>query len=490
MAYFLVTDFRGGLDLRKHEMTSPPGTLRELTNAVINPGGEIEKRKAFVPWVAAPGGTFGLAAVLQDLYVFQQTAARDAKRRADVPLPWVRQRFNGLPSLRTTPTLKTQNLVLATSVTVLTGLIDWDLFDGKIYSTCLGADNKVYHFYDGVHVAQPSDITVPTLGSYIRTFKNRMYCVGGRNMMFSALGAPMEWANATNGSGWINLSSEDGDSTDLLGVEVYYGDIAVLSRNATQTWQVDADPKAFLQKQLIRDFGSIAPRSVKQYGNGDILSLMNSGVRSLQARDIANNASVSDIGSPLDKLFQSGANWIDNAYLSPAMSVVDSLTGRYWLVNGKTMYVLSYFPGPKVTAWSTFTTDFDTDWAVAFMGRVAVRDKNDQIYLYGGLTSDEHDNCPVTATIPYLDAQKAGTHKMFEAFDSIISGEWVVDVSFEPMAPDAWARVGTFSAPTPTQQRMGMEGTSTHVALRMTCNQHEPATIANVLLHYKGADEK
>jgi hypothetical protein len=46
--YLQLANFHFGLDSRRAQLTSQPGTLQTLVNAHINPGGEIEKRKAFV----------------------------------------------------------------------------------------------------------------------------------------------------------------------------------------------------------------------------------------------------------------------------------------------------------------------------------------------------------------------------------------------------------------------------------------------------------
>ena len=51
---FSVTDFKEGLDVRKTPLTAPGGSLRILENAVLNQGGEIEKRLAFVPMTTVP----------------------------------------------------------------------------------------------------------------------------------------------------------------------------------------------------------------------------------------------------------------------------------------------------------------------------------------------------------------------------------------------------------------------------------------------------
>ena len=58
-----------GLDTRRSELTSQPGTLEVLQNAHINQGGEIEKRKAFVA-TTLPEQTYGLQSITNSIVIF------------------------------------------------------------------------------------------------------------------------------------------------------------------------------------------------------------------------------------------------------------------------------------------------------------------------------------------------------------------------------------------------------------------------------------
>ena len=60
MPYAALSNFSGGLDGRKNHLTADAGTLLTLTNAHINRGGDIEKRKAFEIDATLPAGTFGV----------------------------------------------------------------------------------------------------------------------------------------------------------------------------------------------------------------------------------------------------------------------------------------------------------------------------------------------------------------------------------------------------------------------------------------------
>ena len=69
--YLLIENFNSGMDSRKMALTAKPGTLQELTNCHITRGGEIEKRKAFVPIATLPTGqTFGLHGANGQLWTF------------------------------------------------------------------------------------------------------------------------------------------------------------------------------------------------------------------------------------------------------------------------------------------------------------------------------------------------------------------------------------------------------------------------------------
>ncbi len=60
----VLQDFRFGLDTRRSMLTSRPGALLECKDAVVNQGGQIELRKAFVPVSCAPSVPSGITALL------------------------------------------------------------------------------------------------------------------------------------------------------------------------------------------------------------------------------------------------------------------------------------------------------------------------------------------------------------------------------------------------------------------------------------------
>lgn len=76
MSYWVIEDFRQGLDRRKHIMALPPGALYAAKNCNISRGGELEAAKAFVAKFSLPGGkTFGLLPAGGKLYTFGSTSS-------------------------------------------------------------------------------------------------------------------------------------------------------------------------------------------------------------------------------------------------------------------------------------------------------------------------------------------------------------------------------------------------------------------------------
>ena len=70
MPYFLVQDFKLGLDSRRNELTSPAGSLMKCKNAHISRGGEVEKRNCFEKITDIPGYLHGFDVTGDGLYVF------------------------------------------------------------------------------------------------------------------------------------------------------------------------------------------------------------------------------------------------------------------------------------------------------------------------------------------------------------------------------------------------------------------------------------
>lgn len=345
----------------------------------------------------------------------------------------------------------------------------------------------------GVLTVAPNPVTMAggqsaqySPGSFVKTVQTKMYSLSGSLMHFSGVEQPTEWADAI-GSGFINMANEDGQSQQLVAMERYYNKLAVFARHNVQIWTVDVDPAKNSQSQTLRNTGLIAANSVEQVGDNDVFYLSDSGVRSLRARDSSTAAAVNDIGTPVDELIVERVAEIGPAAVSEACSVIEPISGRYWLVLGDRVYVFSQFPGSKVQAWSTFSPGFTISDMIV-MGNTVVARSGDVLYRYGGASGDEYDISLCEVDLPLLYMEKPAHFKTFSAIDVVCEGTWRVYAGFEPLRLDAMELIAEINSSTPSMQRISLAGFGTHANIRFQSDNAAVARLSSFMLHYELAD--
>jgi hypothetical protein len=430
-----------------------------LKNAHVTPGGEIEKRQAFVDAFTAPAGSQGLMSLGNsmgdNLYVV-------------VP--------NGTPVTPSPTRLGVHSVAMPAGVGI-SEILDWDTYNGKFFVIAQGTDGNVYRFYDGALVTGAKGISC-------RTYKSKIYTVEGSYLYFSAVGDPTDWATAADGAGFINLATEDSEMSTLVGIEVYYDKLAVFSERACQIWFIDPDPNKSQHIQTLRQAGTYAPRSVRQYGSGDVLYLAPDGIRSLKARMQSITASVSDIGSPVDPyvrdLMAAGTS-----ALRKTISLLEPLTGRYWVITKTGVLVLSNYPSPEISAWCVYEPGFEIVDAVTAGAFLYLRSSTGQIYRYGnGPGAPIYDSCAVEVILPYLSFQKPATFKQFNGVDLSATGTWAIYAGLNPHQTAAEDLLGTTTGPTFLTGQFAMMGHSTHISVRMRSQVPGECTLSNLMIHY------
>lgn len=455
MPYYAVDNFAAGMDVRKSSLTAPAGTLRMLKNAHVTPGGEIEKRQAFIPAFNAPALSAGLLSMGEFVYVLVA---------------------NGTNVAPTETTLGVHSLAMPNN-TQISELLDWDAYGGKFFVIVRAKNGSIFHFYDGVLVPDAKGISC-------RTYKSKIYAVEGSYLYFSAVGNPNDWTTAEDGAGFINLSTEDSEMAVLVGLEVYYDKLAVFSERACQIWFVDPDPNKNQHMQTLRQAGTYASRSVRQYGSGDVLYLAPDGIRSLKAREQSVTASVSDIGSPIDPyvraIMSSGTFG-----LRKTISLLEPLSGRYWVINKKNILVLSNYPSPQISAWAVYEPGFDITDATPAGAYLYLRSTDGVIYKYGnGPGAPIYDDCFVDITLPYLSFQKPATFKQFNGVDLSATGTWSIYAGLNPHQEAAEDLLGTTTGPTFLTGQFAMMGHSTHISVRLRSQVPGECTVSNLMIHY------
>jgi hypothetical protein len=473
--YLVVDDFPSGLDLRKDALTSPAGTFRRLNNGFVTAGGQIEKRKALTALGTLPAGnTKGVAFVNGALTVFGTLAPGSV---------------GSLPS-----NVSYAQLSPSGGVTI-DRVIDVAVFGTGVYVIARMSDTSIRHFWNG---AQLTIAGLSVLATSARAHKRKMYLTDGRNLRFSAVNTPNDYTTTANGAGLIDVTTEDAGSADLVGLEQYYSTLALMGRNSIQIWAMDPDPAQNSIVQVLGNIGLVAPNAVSRYGNGDVLFLSDTGIRSLRARDSSNAAVLNDIGSPIDAAINAKRSVLTTTDAERINAFVDPLTGQLWFVWNNEVHVLAQYPNNKVTAWSTFVLPFTPEYSLVANSRIVFR-VGEQLFIYGsvppsgspfdpntpiGTSAALYDATPVELITPFISAQQPATRKKWAGLDLSAFGTWEVYANPEPRSPDAWTKIATITDPTYDDGRIPIDMESTHMALRFVSVGSVKHTLAGYVLHY------
>lgn len=483
MPDIFVSDFRLGLDVRRSILTAEPGSLYQLDNAVITPGGEVQKCKSFVLVATLPAGqTQGLhgtntgAMGTEQVFVFAPGVAGAAPVQ--------------LGSAGTIPILQS-NVALPSGDTALQRVISVEEYGPQNFFVAglTGPNGTLRNWWEGNSV--PNYVGFAPLVS-----GQKMYRVYGPNLYFSGVGDPSvtdpldpggTGPNTVNpGAGFIDTSRIDSDSNWLIGMEAYYQEVAVFSRRACLLFTLDPDLANNTFRQVLR-IGAVSNGSILQFGTGDVLFLSDSGVRSLRVLNYSLAAGVTDVGSPIDVLIQAAIAANPNAIYAEA--VVEVLTGRYWLAIGNTIYILSYWPSAKISAWSTITLPFNVDHITTAGNRVFIR-SGDNVYLYGGANNATYDTNPCTIRTPFMAGGEPMLWKKTKSISAMVQGNWAMNVGMRTDLPTLYELAANLTGDTYSQQVFPFAGFGTHVSFQLTCADAAPSILGALAVKFQESTDQ
>lgn len=328
--------------------------------------------------------------------------------------------------------------------------------------------------------------------------KNRVWTPIGSLWRYCKLNNPTTWDPSAVGSdaGFINIATATEGNERLLVAARYQGLAGVFSAENITLYQLDQDPANFAFSDTLEHTGTKAPFSVLRYGNNDVFYLDITGVRSLRARDASNAPFVSDIGNAIDSYVQAIVAALSKQELADGRAAIEPKDGRYWLMLGDTMVVLSFFPGAKVSAWTIYEpTEFGGAPVQTFIriGGQLVARAGDFLYYYGGLTGDVQPNDDeVLAEVhcPFLSGQTPATIKFVKGFDVALTNTWSCELAFDPNNEDHTINVGNLSTITfANQGRIPVPGETSMVAPILKCSKGGEATISMLAIHYDSEED-
>jgi len=157
------------------------------------------------------------------------------------------------------------------------------------------------------------------------------------------------------------------------------------------------------------------------------------------------------------------------------------------LAIGSKVYVFSYFPSSKVSAWSIYEPGFVIDkWA--FDGSQILCRSGNKLFSLGGTNGTTYDNSTVTVQMPFLDAGRPASFKDFTSLDMTCENTWDISVATDPQDITVLQDVGTVANTTYGQGRATIVGYSTHIAPRLTCSSTGSAKIGNLAIHFNESE--
>ncbi|MBO4228013.1 hypothetical protein [Bradyrhizobium neotropicale] len=337
------------------------------------------------------------------------------------------------------------------------------------------------------------------MGRTLYVDKNRVWSPVGSLWRYCMINNPLVWdpsnATANNDAGFINIATATEGNERLLVAARYQGLAAVFSEENITLYQLDQDPDNFAFSDTLEHTGTKAAKSVIRYGNNDVFYLDITGVRSLRARDASNAPFVSDIGNAIDTYVQALVAALSKQEVSDALAGIEPKDGRYWLMLGDTIVVLSFFPGAKISAWTIYEpTEFAGAPVQAFVrsqGQMVAR-AGDFLYFYGGLTGDvlpDDDEVVAEVDLPFVSGQTPATIKSLTGFDVALTNTWACEIAFDPNDDQRTINVGNLSKITlADQSRIPLPGETSMVAPKLVCSKGGKATISMMAIHYESED--
>lgn len=326
-------------------------------------------------------------------------------------------------------------------------------------------------------------------GTYGFLYKKRLYFVAGSLIVYTQINDfdDLTDASAASGAGTLNVSNDSEGAERLISIAQYQEFAAIFGRRSIRIYDLQTDAQLNSLVQPLSNTGTYASRSTLAFGNTDTMYLSDTGVRSLQIRDLANAAFVNDVGSAIDTFVQEHVRNTDTVTASRAVSALEPEADRYFLAIGTRIFVLSYFPSPKIAAWSYLEPGFTVQAFTTANGVLYARDAT-KIYAYGGTSGDVYPaagELEALVELPFVAARKNATWKSWTGLDIGASGVWRVRMLVDPNDETQKIDFGRTTGTTYGQMDIRGVGHSPMVALELTCDTAGPATISNIVLHFE-----
>lgn len=325
-------------------------------------------------------------------------------------------------------------------------------------------------------------------GTSCFTYKGREFLTAGSAYRYCKLNDPTDFTDATasTGAGFINMANDSEGNERLVGSAQYNNQVAIFARKSVRIYSISADAAENAFQQSMENAGTSAPRSAAAFATTEVLYLDEPGIRSLQVRDINGNAYVDDIGSPIDPLVTEWVASLSEDVVGRAVAVVEPVDGRWMLAIGERIFVLSYFPRKKITAWSYYEPGFTVTDFARVKRRLYARDE-DKVYLYGGADGATYPDAgeqTCTVALPFVSAQNPAQFKKWEGIDIACENTWNLTLLVDPTNDAKTISIGQVVGATYHLPHIAAIGEHPMFSLLAECDSAGYASISSVAAHY------
>lgn len=319
----------------------------------------------------------------------------------------------------------------------------------------------------------------PVVAEQMKVIGQKLYGIAANAYTFSGLEAPFAWrpgdtrigTEFTSGAGFTPINTEDGSTADIIAFGSFLTQVAFLTENEIQIWDIDNDETRNTLRQSIVNTGTKFAKGFTPYGDVDGFYISASGIRSLKGTNSTNTLNVSDPGLSIDPLFLSE---IDTAVAAgnEVIMIIEPQDNRLFILLGNGAFSFSFFYGSKVSAWSRFTFPRNILDARRFSNTVVVRALNplnseERLAFYGGRTGDVYDSSvEAELKLAVMGGVNPAVLKSWQTSDFLTNGTWTIECAMDIDGTQV-KPLAVISTPTYDKPNISPSASSTHITFNL-----------------------
>jgi len=340
------------------------------------------------------------------------------------------------------------------------------LFGAYAYVVVQLANGQVEHHWIK---DPPADASTPIASRITLPFQptgpalkleNKVWTFDGFNVRFSSSEfGPDNWTE-TGDAGFLPVSNHIAGNRVLVGLSHHRGRMAVLFGDAIQLWNVDEDPNVHEIEAVLNGPGALLPGSCVNV-MGDLVYLSRGGFRNLATVSLTGESNESEqLGTPIASLTRA----ITGA--TPATALWSQSRSQYLCAVGTTVYVLTFLPGERLIAWTTWELPVAVEHLVEQDGVLYAR-AGDTLYDFTDDLDADFDGNPVAWSLETRPWTLGGAPNRYKDL------RWLV---YRALGASTWTPIVDGTALNPRRlpsspnapRRVPLQGLARQVAFRIT----------------------